>query len=224
MTELEAPPSQQVLELVRKYTRLLGVTAEPHVVVQDNVGSRWLGRTVWAPHKDPSTTTIQLQRIILEHPRTLERVIAHEVIHHVEFVTMPPEDFRRYMLGVRRPFHGESFRKLAQVVNDAVDDPEFVTETSDQSYVLSETRRYLVLIVDVGQGRLGYAYGVKLSPQMQKAAKYVMQTRSGRLAYSTDRRWSRGPRIGSHKFAIPIEPEDQEALRALYASAAAAAE
>lgn len=207
----------EALSLTAKYAEMLGSPTLPRVVVRDNVGSRWLGRTIWHP-MHPGSTTIELQKVVLNHPDTMERVVAHEVIHHVEFVELTPEQVELFRNGRFKPAkHGRRFHELARRVNEERGDAQFVTEISDQSYVLESERKFLVMVVEIAPGRFGYAYAVKLSPKMIGALKrYKENHRVVRVAESTQRKWSRGPRFGDGRYAVPTEPEEQEELRTLY--------
>lgn len=214
--EAAAVPDE-ALSLVGKYVEILGVPTMPRVVVRDNVGSRWLGRTLWHARR-PGSTTIELQKSILGHPQTMERVIAHEVIHHAEFVELTPGQVELYQNRLfKPPKHGPRFHELARRVNNAVGDDEFVTEISDQSYVVESSRKFFVMVAEVYPGRFGYAYAVKLSPKMlEKLRLYKANNRIVRVAETKERKWSRGPRFGDGRYAVPSEPGEQDELRVLY--------
>ena len=214
--EAAAVPDE-ALSLTAKYAKLLGVPSLPRVVVKDNVGSRWLGRTLWHARR-PGSTTIELQKVILGHPETMERVIAHEVIHHAEFVELTPDQVELYQNRLLNlPKHGPRFFELARLINDERGDAEFVTEVSDQSYVLQSSRKFYVMVVEIAPGRFGYAYAVKFSPKMIKALeRYKANNRVVRIAETTERKWSRGPRFGDGRYAVPTEPGEQDELRVFY--------
>jgi len=108
-----APDLRRVEDLVDKYMDMLDVVGmTPRVVVRDNLGSKWLGRTVWTP-RDPETTVVQLQRSVLDDPGTLERVLAHEMIHHKEMLELTEADKARLKMGIRPPVAKEEPITLA---------------------------------------------------------------------------------------------------------------
>jgi len=212
----KAPDLRRVEDLVDKYMDLLDVGGmTPRVVVRDNLGSKWLGRTIWTP-RDPDTTVIQLQKEIFDDPNTLERVLAHEMIHHKEMLELTEYDKTRLRLGIRPPSHGEKFRFWAGKVNTLMGEA-FVTERSDQSYVQRSTGKdYFVLVMPIGNGRYSYAWAVKLTP---KARSYVeMLTPQGALLIrTTNPRWAQGAKLGERRgVSVPTSQEDQAELQRMY--------
>jgi hypothetical protein len=216
LSETRLTRDPHVLGLVLKYSNVFHVEP-PSVSMKDNLGSKWLGRTIWSP-RTPRTTHMQLQKSILDDQKTLERVIAHEIVHHVEFLSMSENNLARIRLGFRPTAHGQRFFELAKIVNDLVEDPEFITETSDQSYVQKETKEYWLLIVKVPD-RYGYAISIKMSENMKKKANQILDRYEARILRTSDPRWSSGARIGSG-FKAPVLKEDQEKLAQLFEGAA----
>jgi hypothetical protein len=190
---------------------------EPDVVLRDNVGSPWLGRwTVKVRVNSSDRPVIEIQRRVLSDPRTLERVIAHEVVHHVDYLNMDPSDLELLKIGIRLPAHGDSFRHLASIVNARMGEG-FVTEKSDKEYVVAPSgRRILLLIAPASHGRLGWQWATRLGP---KALEWVQRrtAEDARLVEAVDDRWTYGPRIEAWKgWAIPPDEETANMLRELY--------
>jgi len=207
-----------IAEFVEKYAQMLNTDVRPQIVIRDNVNARWLGRTLWRLSA-PNNTVMELQRSILEHPKTLERVIAHEMIHHVDLLELTEDEIHKMQRGWRRDGHGPKFHTLSRRVNEQVGDPNFVTEKSDEEYVLAPTTKpYFLLVADLdGHGRYGYAYAVRPSPRIKKTVERKLAL-GARLLTVTDRRWSTGPRIGEG-WAVPVLKEDQAKLAKLFEGA-----
>jgi len=210
-----APPHLrgQIDDLVDEYMDILDVHDRPRVVIRDNLGSRWLGRDKWT-ERDPNTSTIELQRRILDDPRTLERVVAHEMVHHANAMGFTDEQIARMRIGISPMGHGRDFLELADRIN-AIKGDGFVTVVSDADYVYAETSRpYLLLIVELSDGRLGYAWGSRITPRIERFVRR-RQAEGGVLLRTTDPRWSaRGAKMSSGRVSIP-DDEGQHMLRRL---------
>lgn len=212
---LEAGKHDHKLTLIRqfavKYGRILGVTDLPKIAVRDNLSSNWLGRLTF---RKGSENVMEIQARALADERTLERIVAHEMAHHVEMLELTEKDMALLKVGIRPPSHGERWKELAAKIN-AVAGAGFVTKTSDHDFVLTtETKPYLVLIAPIGSNTLGYAIGVRISPKKQL---YVDQRISGgaKLIRTTDVTWTDGPQMGDG-WAVPRKPEVKERLQKLY--------
>ena len=178
-------------DLIDKYMRMLSIDgAKPVVVVKTRIGASWLGRDRWTSRM-PHTTTMELQRSIVGDPRTLERVVAHEMVHHRDNLALTPEQIHLVRLGIKPDSHGAAFRQGAAIIN-AVMGPDFVTKTSDQDYVEAPPERDLyLLIVPLGEygGRLGFAWAARLSSEaLSIVAKRALE--GGKLVRTRDRRWT----------------------------------
>ena len=213
-----AGDSEKIAEIegyASKYMDLLGASgmAHPRIVLRSNLGSKWLARDLWTTSA-PETSTIEVQREVLRDPRTLERVIAHEVIHHVDFVRNGCEQVKLKWLR-RYDGHGEVFRSLAAMINASMG-ACFVTEMSDQEYVGEAVcKSYLVMIMPVG-AKLGYAWTSRLSSQGSEWLQRKI-AEGARAAYSTDPRWTHGAKIQRWGgVSVPKTEEDQARLRELY--------
>jgi hypothetical protein len=216
-----ASAKDEIAGYMTKFLNMLDAPGEsPRVVIRDNIGARWLGRDVWTS-KDPDTTTIELQREILGHSRTLERVIAHEIIHHVDAIRMTEADRALIKIGIKPESHGASFRAGAAKINAVMGDG-FVTAMSDQEYVqAAETSRaYFVLIVPIPGGQLGYAWITRLTSGVTEWVNRKL-LEGARIVQTRDPRWTSGVKIKKYGgVSLPRKPEDQAKLRALYDSVA----
>lgn len=205
-------------ELVDKYADILGFDSpRPHIDIADNLGSRWLGVTELST-RDLTTTTMTLQARILDDPLTCEKVLAHEMVHHWEFMHLDERALALLKIGIRPTSHGESFHRGAAIIN-AVMGEGFVTVTSDQSYVLTKnTRAFYLLIVptagylsrrDGAQQPYGYAWAARItSVNRQKVDRVLAE--GGKLIRTTDDRWTNGVKIERWgKISIPPAGTEQ---------------
>jgi hypothetical protein len=203
---------------VTKYLAILGVHGEPPVVrLRDNLGARWLGRSTWSPSR-PDTTLLELQRSILGDDRTLERVVAHEVIHHRDALAMSEGEVALLRLGIKPESHDATFREGAARIN-AIMGTDFVTEASDQEYKQTRPRKeFVVLVTPLPDGRLGWTWAVRLGPKATDWANKLVE-RGSRLVRTTDERWTRGLKIERHGgYSVPRDDHEAALLRELYAS------
>ena len=205
-------------DLVDKYMGVLSIRgARPIVHVKTRIGSRWLGLCRWS-EKLPHTTTITLDRSIVGDPRTLERILAHEMVHHRDLLNLTPPEIALIKMAIKPEGHGPSFRQGAAIIN-AVMGPDFVTVTSDQETVQSAPERDFYLLIAPAYGdTLGYAWAARLSPEALAIVEKKVKE-GGKLLMSRDRRWTYG-RAKIKRYVglnIPKKGSAEELqLRALY--------
>lgn len=194
---------------------MLGICGErPIVRLRSNLGSRWLGRCSWSS-RNPRTSTIEFQRSILADAATLERVVAHEMVHHRDFLAMDAQTIERIKFGIRPSEHGASFRSGAAEINRSMGDG-FVTVTSDKAYVQAvNTKQFYLLIIPHGD-RFGYQWAARLSPNAEKEVAGAV-AKGARLIRTTDDQWCGNAKIKRFGgYNIPKTAEREDALRALY--------
>jgi hypothetical protein len=212
-----------IAELVEKYAQILGCPGRrPEIKVKGNLGSKWLGRCVMNPKTMPDTTVIEIQSSILNHPETLERVIAHEMIHHTDFQTMTDADLALITLGRAPEGHGRRFRELAAIVNAEMG-PDFVTVKSDGQYEKdANEKEFYVLIERAMPGRLGWSWSAKLGPKAEQIC-ISKKAYGAVLVTSKDERFTEGVKIGERPrrgMSVPaVRSELAEVLRELYEEA-----
>lgn len=224
MAKVTREQVQLVQELVHKYAAMLGVDTLPKVVVRDHMKSKWLGRCVWryyqtGPQSFTYTTTIELQKSILSHPKTLERIVAHEMVHHTDFATLTEQDLQALRSGRKRDGHGSRFQELAAQVNSA-EGEGFVTKHSDESYVVEPSKKlYYLLVAPLEKYGFGYAYAVRITPNIAKHANRILAM-GGRLLTLNDPYWMvHGVRIGGG-MSVPRDAERQRMLSELHGGGA----
>lgn len=115
MAKIPADVARRVDGYVTKYMDILQVDgARPRVKLRNNSGTEWVGRADLRAGQP--TTTIELQKSLFNSDRFLERVIAHEMVHH-----------RNYLAKTEDEKHGAAFREGAARIN-AIMGPGFVAE------------------------------------------------------------------------------------------------
>jgi hypothetical protein len=171
-----------------------GIKMWPFLRVQDNLDMKWLGLTRWSASM-PDTSTMIIQARILDQPKTLERVIAHEVIHHLHHLSITDSDMALLKLHIKPEGHGKRFLDDAAKVN-AIMGPNFVTVTSDQDDTLAPNKRPFYVLVDrsVAFKKLGWAWAAKLTPKIRERIAEVRQ-HGGKLFQTTDHKWTGGAKI-----------------------------
>jgi hypothetical protein len=211
-----------VFDEVVRYMTMLGASdlPKPSVRLADNLGSRWLGRCVWSP-KAPLTTVVQIQRIVCHDLRSLQKVVAHETIHHINFLTKTDQELRTARFTHRWDGgHDARWHAMADRVN-AVEGKGFVTVTSDESTVTSSTGKKFLMLIEPMHGpgeRFMWAWGVRISPEAQPWVQRHMVEKRAKLVESTEIRFTQGvakiKRWGG--MTICNEPEIQTELARLY--------
>lgn len=206
----------QIDDYVTKYMGVLAIHGErPVIKLRSNLGSKWLGRSTWSS-KRPHTTLLELQQSILGDARTLERVIAHEMIHHRDALAISESDMALMRVGIKPESHGASFHEGAARIN-AIMGPGFVTEVSDKEYSRAPaSKRFVVLITPLPDGRLGWNWAARLG---DKAKGWVdeLVSRGSRLVHTTDDRWTRGRKIVRYGgYSVPRDAHEAALLQELY--------
>jgi hypothetical protein len=203
---------------VTKYMGILAIDGErPSIKLRSNLGSKWLGRSTWSPSR-PHTTLLELQQSILGDDRTLERVVAHEMVHHRDALAISENDVVLLRVGIKPEAHGASFREGAARINEVMG-PGFVTAVSDKEYVHAPSRKkFVVLITPLPDGRLGWTWAARLGGKAQGWVDELVG-RGSRLVYTTDERWTRGRKIKRYGgYSVPRDSEDAARLQDLFRS------
>lgn len=201
----------QAEEFVTKYMQILGIAdaMRPTLVARNNLGSAWLGRNTFNVTRN--TSLIEIQARILSEPKTLERVVAHEIIHHHDGLKMPTAVAALVKLGIKPNGHGKSFLEGAAKIN-AVMGKDFVTIRSDEEYVQApNTKEFFILIAPVSKTplRLGYAWAVRISPEACEWVKRRMAD-GAQLFRTKNPRWTHGSKIKKYaSFSYIPDPNSE---------------
>lgn len=207
-------------DYVTKYMAMIGSkkwTPRPTIVVRNSI-TNWLGRDTFTPSR-PETTLMEIQKSILDDKKTLERIIAHETVHHENAMNFTEGQLALIKLGVRPSGHGRDFLAKAALIN-AVMGSDFVTVKSDQTYVVKGTKPYTILI-EPALKRLGWSWAVKLSDEAKAIIEKKKIENNAKVITTTDPRWASGARIKRFAgVAIPAAGSAEEKLlREMYDAA-----
>ncbi len=236
--KLDATWIQRSEDRTRYFLGLLGYPklALPRFAIVDRMTAKddWLGMCTllgadvraFLSNGTPFTTTIQLQRAILADEYTFDRTLAHEICHHVEFLTYDHQELLGLQAGWKRVSHGERFKQLGERINKALGDPKFVNEKSDEHDKLSPREKpYWLFIMPSKPWEhpavkdaplLGWRWAVKLDERKRAWLREAVLTGLGILVETTERYWALGQaKIGGAVISTPRTPERQVMLREL---------
>ena len=201
----------------------------PRIKIVDRMTAGWLGRDVYNRQVDKNNTTMEIQKSITNDEKTLDRVIAHELIHHFTFLNnfahpeKGEENWKSHVTKVKIGFkpdgHGKEFQEWAAKIN-AVKGADYVTEKSDASYVSEVTKDYYLLIVPLAKSadKFGWMWSVRPSTEQ----KLVIQQKimeGAKLLLSRDERFMTGARIKKYGgVSVPRDAETKKKLQDLFES------
>lgn len=191
-------------ELLRKHWSEYDLPV-PDVKLVNNAKARWLARCKWL--RGASNTTMEVQRMAMGDPNTLRRVLAHEMIHHWDFLT------QHYTPG--KNAHGAQFKQQASRIN-MMEGPDYVTVKSDESYDTSRVPPFYILITP-WKGRFVWNIALRPSKKQKEIIVKRMAQYQSRLFKSTDGRLFHGAeKINSRSFSSSPDPEIKQAVEDLY--------
>jgi hypothetical protein len=212
----------KVVAAAQKFGRILKVDPPLSFRIRDNPSSRWGGRYLYKPG---TLVEIQIQKRVIPDNKTLERIVAHEMAHHADFVHQAREITKQPMstlvsspVTIRLALaHGDQWQAQADKINRVMG-ADFVTVFSDSSYVESAvtSKPFYLLIIPLGS-QFGIANAVTLTPAALHAVQ-VLQAQGAKIFKTNDARWRRRgvPHMRSGRVAFH---KDQKDLRKLYSSA-----
>ena len=169
--------------IARKFLNMLPGGIEmplPRLQVVDRLTENWNGIAIWEP-KHPIPGLIQIQKKGTEDARTLDRLVAHEICHywsHYKIFTLGEK-------GDKGHAPGGLWDKAAKIINSKMKDDEFITETSDASYVTKNDKTFYVLVME-DEGHIGWVWFSRVTPTMRKSLEKILDDRPVALV-RTDR-------------------------------------
>lgn len=203
------------MDLVAKYKKMLGVSETPKLKIDSRLGNMWNGYCRWVAAA-PQTSTIFVHKRILEDIRTLERVLAHEMVHHWENMNEAEHMLALLRKGIKPEStdHGATWLKGAALVNKHMG-AGFVTEKSDQDYVYAAGKKPYYLLI---KPSWAYLWTVKVTPALAGLVERE-KLRGARLIKTTDEFWARmTPKLGAKTTQYTRIPDGEHAdkLKKLY--------
>ena len=199
----------------------------PTIKVVNQARAPWLGRAEMS-HSFP-LPVVKIQESVLKDPVTLERVLAHELIHclmyemeptYVEFFKTSDIQTHRRLRYELQDGHGEFFEAWAAKVNQKRGS-DFVNKTSDESYVLEKsTKDFFILIEKHRNGDLSYSSFLRYSPQIKKEIARRQESGEARLFKINDPSFLAQKPLGKYGVGryLPNDPERKQKLKELFES------
>ena len=182
----------------------------PRIKIANSLTATWLGRDVYK--SGDTNTTLEIQKRITDDEKTLDRILAHELIHHWEFLILNPkaDSKNSYIQRANHTYqgkqtsHGRPFRDWSAKIN-AVMGKDYVTEKSDSTYVLTSIDKdyYVLITPSVYKGKLGWGWAVRPSSIQWQIIKYNVENRNAKLFKTRDDRFLRGTKIKRGSQSIP---------------------
>lgn len=168
----------------------------PEIKIVDHTKVKWAGRSEAGYDIDnpqiPKNTVMKIQRAILDDETTLKRVIAHELIHHWQALTLDPKEVIKAAETGNDISHGESFMKWSEKINSVMG-PDFVHLSSDEFYKIEQKEFYL--LIEPHKGMFGYSYAIKPSQSQNNEIERRKKETSAKLFKSKDKRFLQGTQI-----------------------------
>ena len=147
---------------------------------------KWLGSTQakWVGEAEPEIT-VSIQKSIIDDEKTLHRVMAHEMIHVWQYQTIDLKKEKQLPKYAQTDFHGKTFTDMAAKMN-AVYGKDYVTKTSDLTYVESGQAEYLIIVQPHDDKRYGVSKVVRPSKVQKEEIKKRIDTREAHVFKTKD--------------------------------------
>jgi hypothetical protein len=213
-----------IRELLKKHWKEHPDLPIPTIKLVNQARAAWLGRCSW--RQGQTNTQIEVQRRVMEDPKTLRRVLAHEMIHHWEFLT---QDQTRALALAKmripdRNAHGPIFMAQAKRIN-GMEGPDYVAKDSDQSYDTSRVPKFYILIqphIYAGKetGKFGFTISLRPSAKAKAIIADKQASLQARLFRITDGEFFSGaaPIKKYGGYSLPKDAKKQGTLHKMYNS------
>ncbi len=180
----------------------------PRIKIVNNSTEKWLGRTIYNPSQDTNNTTIEVQKSITNDEKTLDRIIAHELIHHWEFCVQQSNKHHEA--------HGSEFKNWARIINNVMG-KDYVTMVSDTTYVQEIDNEYYLLITEISHDRYGWAWSAYPNSKQKDEVRKRVHDGKTKLFKSKDTRFVGGVKISAGGWlSIPKDKDIMQALKEIF--------
>lgn len=192
--------------MARKHLDLMGHSELdlPEIQVVTRTGADWAGLHVRHHNHARGTghSVVFIQRYVADGgDRSLERIVAHEMIHYVIFSTM---DFK----AARRVNHGREFLAYRETLNAVLGD-DFVQLGCDLAFERGALRRpiQLVMWLKAGAPEPCIAWYSRETPRVRRILMRMgaHPNSETRVAACSNVHFASFPKLASCKFAYPRE-------------------
>ena len=167
----------------------------PKFKIVNHLRSKWLGQCLMQANWE--VPEIHLQKTILNDEKTLDRIIAHEMVHFWQYLRQPEylEYFshglkkvpRHEAEAIKRKIqgqgHGSVFKEWAAKINQ-IKGADYVTETSDESYTVEDPNKEFFILIEPATSHPGkYLYNTfsKKTANIKKALEYRIEKNAAKL-------------------------------------------
>lgn len=185
----------------------------PVYKIVDQLRSTWLGRAEGSWHRDSGElvkTIVKIQKSVLDDEETLRRIIAHELVHCWQYQEVPWREIRG------DDGHGKFFQEHATIINQKLGQ-DFVTKTSDDRSVISQTRAYYLLIRPWRGGFAANSFMRPTSRNKEQIAK-IIREHEGHVVKIKDMAFVDAATLSSRKISV-YKDEKLAKLKELYEGA-----
>jgi hypothetical protein len=152
----------------------------PMFRIVNRVSNHWLGLAEF--RLDKATATVYLQKSIIGDTETLERVMAHELIHCWQYKYDPFYEqlrsaspvTRHYLRKTQQDSHYDKIFKEFQAKINSARGSDFITPKSNETYkVEKSTKEFYILIFKHGENDLFYQSFFKLTPKIKDRIRTI---------------------------------------------------
>lgn len=217
--KMKLPSKAKLDRYARKYLNILGMKGPlPVIRIVDQKVWSWLARTLVIPGNPRSI--IEIQKAATIHDETLERIVAHEVIHHFTHTRMHVlAQLLSSLVADQTDNHGKEFLKYARIINKAVGRRGFVTGKYNNSYTIApKGDKIWLLIVRRFDMQVGFCWTDRPNDRRVKAMLEKMSAlpnASGKFIETSSMDFITGPRVEEESIAVPFGPDSKKSLALL---------
>jgi len=196
--------------------RVFSILGVPDMQLPDfklvhRTGSGWGGLCAYYIRPQPRCV-VSVQKSHTVHERNLERIVAHEIVHHVIYMT--------HGLAARYVGHGPMFMALAAKVNAVLGD-NFVTKECDDTYERPQLPRPVTLVLwrKVAGGRVSVSW---YSQATERVARVILGAAAWpggevRVIQSRDASYASSyPKTSSRHYGMPLGDKHHAEVDALW--------
>lgn len=193
----------------------------PEFKIVHNTIPKWLGLCRTTLKDGVLSTVISIQKSILNDEETLHRVLCHELIHC--FLHHHMENFEREIrlkkLGLSKSSsHGKEFHEIANKMN-ATFGKDYVTEKSNLSYVVEDTKDYFIIIEPYKENLYGVTKTVRPSKKQELEIANRIQNKNAHVFQTKDATFKDVSDIKKYGgFSVYKDQSMQEKLAEMYNS------
>lgn len=199
-------------EILNKHFKDLNLPV-PEFKLRDTM-ELYEAQDVYNPSK-PDNTTIEIQKRALSDESTVRRILAHELIHHAEFLTEREKATNKFLNRFTKG-HGTFFKEWMNKINSS-EGTHYVTEKSDQSYSTVSNKEYYLYVKPVEGGKYGVAIFVRPSPEQKEILKnQLAKNEEFKIFKVRDQKFWNSTKLKKYGVSVYNSADIQKELKHLY--------